>query len=76
MKKASERVKVEDEKFVMKSDIKFDNRGRAEVFEVKHNGVTLEWSANITDAIAAQKQTLNSQIFVINMNTGARTLRV
>lgn len=75
MKKPTERVKPEAEKYVMKGEIKVDNRGREEVFEVKKDGVTIDWTSNITEALATAKTVMNSVVYSINMHTGVKTLR-
>lgn len=76
MKKQTERVKPEAEKYVMKGDIKVDNRGRDEIFEVTKDGVTLDLTANFTEASSVQKQSIGSRLYSINMQTGKKTLRV
>lgn len=73
-KKQTERVAPQDEKYVMKGEIKGDNRGR-EVFEVKKHGVTIDFTSNITEALSAQRQSMGSVIYSINPNTGTKTLR-
>lgn len=79
MKKQSERDAVtkekEGEKYVTKGEIKVDYRNRPEVFEVKKDGVTVEWTANYTEAVSAQKQSQGSSLYSINMATGRKTLR-
>lgn len=77
MKKPTDRlaVKKEDEKYVQKGEIKVDSRGREEVFEVKHNSVTIDWTANITEALSTAKTVMNSVVYSINMSTGLKTLR-
>ena len=76
MKKPNELLKKEDNsRFEMRTDVKIDNRNREEVFEVVKHGVTLEWTANITEALGAFKQSMDSKIYSINMRTGIRTLR-
>ena len=76
MKKQTDRVKKEDERFCIKSEIKFDNRDREEVFEVKSKGVSIDWTSNYTEAAASQRQSLGSQLYSINMQSGRKTLRV
>lgn len=61
------------EKFEMKGDVKIDNRGREKMYDVQHNGVTIEFTANISEALAVQKHVLGSIMYSINMATGART---
>jgi hypothetical protein len=68
-------LKKEDEKFCIKGEVKIDNRGREEVFEVQHNGVSLEWTANVSEALSAHKATPGSKLYAINMGTGNKTLR-
>ena len=69
--------KKDDDKkpFSMGGDVKIDNRGRDCLFETKHNGVTVEWSANISDALAAARSKLGAQVYEINLSTGKKTLR-
>jgi len=67
-------LKKEDEKFCIKGEIKIDNRGRDFVYEVKHNGVTLDWTANISEALSSAKATLRATIYAINMLSGLKTI--
>ena len=71
----SKAVVKEDKKFSMTGEIKYDNRGRAEVYEVQHNGVSIDWTANVSEALASHKATPGSKLYAINMGTGNKTLR-
>ena len=76
MKNLQKEIKArEDKKYVMKGDIKVDLRGRAEVFEVKHNGVSIDWTANFTEALSTQKNVFGSSVYSINTSTGIKTVR-
>ena len=75
MKKQVERVKKEDEKYSNGKDIKVDNRNREEVFEVAHNGVSIDWTANFSEAISTARSVIGSRVYSINMSTGIKTLR-
>lgn len=67
--------KQEDKKFDMgRSEIKYDNRGRETVYEVQHNGVSIDWSVNVSEALASHKATIGSKLFAINMATGRKVL--
>ena len=74
-KQVKDVAKKEDEKFCIKGEVKVDWSKRDHVFEVKHNGVSLDWTANYQEAVASQKATQGSQLFQINMGTGQKTLR-
>lgn len=62
-------------RFVMTKDIRFDNRNRGEVFEVKKDGVTLEFTPNISEAQSAMRQSMGAKLYSINLGNGQRTLR-
>jgi len=62
--------------FEMRGEIRVDNRNRPCVFDVvSAHGITVEWSANYNEALAAHRQSKGSKIFEVNMTTGARTRR-
>ena len=72
--KSATKITKEEERYVQKGDTKIDNRGR-EVFEVKKHGVTIDFTANITEALSAQRQSMGSVIYSINPNTGVKVQR-
>ena len=75
MKEASKVTKKGEEKFSMGKDVKADNRGRDVVFEVQHNSVSVDWSANYVEALGVHRALLGSKLYEINMTTGKKTLR-
>lgn len=78
MKKTAEKKELllKDKPFEMKGEVKIDNRGREKLFDVQHNGVTIEFTANISEALAVQRSSMGSILYSINTATGTRTRHV
>lgn len=68
-------TKDDNIKFSIKSDTKIDNRARDEIFEVAKDGVSIEWTANVSEAMAVHRQSNGSKLYSINMHTGNKSLR-
>lgn len=72
-KKTEEKTLLKDKPFSMSAEIKIDNRGREKIFDVQHNGVTIEFTPNISEALASQKASIGSVLYSINTATGVKT---
>lgn len=71
MKKAADKKQPK----VANGEVKVDWSKRETVFEVKHNGVSLDWSANLLEAMATAKATMGAVIYEINRQTGVKRAR-